>query len=200
MNRHKIDFSGKFLVVTIISLLAFSTVLANENRHISLVAETLSEKLQNDLAQDKVKVDLTNVREHKVSENQIRIEGDGVCLTEDGKNRLPLRFNAKLNTSKQVVSDIEYDFVEPSPEFAPTSNEEVLMRELMKKISVDYSTQNIVIAIDNYENVSGLTKQNEFTGVGEVRIGDFTWSTIKFDIVLAPENTGASRIIYKIDK
>lgn len=200
MNNQKKYLVNKVFVILVAGLMTFSNAFASENQHVSIVAETLSKKLQNDLAEKGIEVNLTNVREHKISQTEIKIEGDGVCLIKDKNDQLPLRFNAELNTSKQTISDIEYDFVEAAPAFAPTSNEEILMQQLMKKISADYKTQNIVIAIDGYEDVSKLTSRKEFTGVGEVRIGDFTWNKIKFDVVLTPENAGASHIVYKLEK
>ena len=67
---------------------------------------------------------------------------------------MPIRFDVKLNAEKQTISDIEYEFVksESAPDFSPTSTEEVLMKELMKQIGKDYKTDNIVIAIDGFED------------------------------------------------
>ena len=194
------SFTNKIFIILVVGLMSFTTSFAGENQRVSLVAAILSKKLQNDLALKGIEVNITNVREQKISQNEVKIEGNGVCVVKDKNDQLQLRFNAAFNTSKQIVSDIEYDFVEPAPAFAPSSNEEILMQQLMKKISADYGTQNIVIAIDGYEDVSKLTSKKEFTGVGEVRIGDFTWNKIKFDVVLTPENTSASQIVYKLEK
>jgi len=200
MNKQNKFFIIKGFVISIICFLAFSSAFAAGNQNISILAENLSKKLQNDLAKQDVSVTFTNVQEYKISANQIGVKGDGVCLINEENNQMPIRFNAKINTSSQVVSDIEYDFVEPVPSYAPTSNEEILMQELMKQISKDYSTQNIVIAIDGYEDVSTLTNRKEFTGVGEVRIGDFVWNKIKFDVVMNSENKTANKIVYKVEK
>lgn len=191
---------NKFFIIAVICLLAFSNAIGNDNQHISIITENLSKKLQNDLSKEGIKVNLTSVRESRISAEQISFEGDGICFVTEENNQLPLRFNAKFNTSKKTITDIEYDFVKAVPAFAPSSNEEILMQELMKQISKDYGTQNIVIAIDGYEDVSKLTGKNEFTGVGEVRIGDFSWNKIKFDIVLSPENKTASKLVYKVEK
>lgn len=206
MNKQNKIFGFKGILLTIICLLAFSNAFAvtksNENQVYSLIVKNLSLKLQNDLANSTAVVKLTNVKEYKISKDQIGIKGDGVCGLADENNQLPIRFDAKLNSLKQSVSDIEYDFVnsEAAPEFSPTSTEEVLMKELMKEISKDYKTDNIVIAIDGFEDVSKLNDRKEFTGIGEVRIGDFVWNKIKFDLVFENKNFSAEKVVYKIEK
>lgn len=200
MNKQNKFFIVKGFVIAIFCFLIFSNAFAADSKTVAIIAENLSRKLKNDLAKQDISVKFTSVHEYKISANQVGIKGDGVCLISAENNQLPIRFDAKLDTRKQSVSDIKYDFVEPAASYAPTSNEEILMQELMKRISKDYGTQNIVIAIDGYEDVSSLTDQKEFAGVGEVRIGDFVWNKIKFDVVLNPENKAASKIVYKVEK
>lgn len=206
MNKQYEFFGFKGFLLAVICFLAFSNIFAaapaNENPAYSVVIKNLSLKLQSDLADSSAVVKLTNVKEYKISKNQIGIKGDGVCVLAEQNNQLPIRFDAKLDAERKIVSDIEYNFVnnEIAPEFAPTSTEEVLMKEVMKQIGKDYKTDNIVIAIDGFEDVSKLNNQKEFTGVGEVRIGDFVWHKIKFDVVFGSESQSANKIIYKIEK
>lgn len=190
----------KSLVIVSVFVVSFTNVLANDNAAYSFVAQKLTDKLKSDLAQTNVKVELTKVQKSKISKNKFGIEGDAICSCDAENDQMPLRFKANVDSVKKVVTDIEYDFVENVPAFAPTSNEEVLMQELMKQISQDFNTRNIVIAIDSYEDVSKLTYKNEFTGIGEVRIGDFVWKKIKFDVVLNPENRQNSKVVYDLGK
>lgn len=205
MSKQNKFFGFKFSLLAVICFLAFSNVSfasVNENPAYSIVAKNLSLKLQNDLADSSAVVKLNNVKEYRISKNQFGIKGDGVCVLANKNNQLPIRFDAKLDAGKQIVSDIEYDFVniENTPDFAPTSTEEILMKELMKQISKNYKTDNIVIAIDGFESISNLSNQKKFTGIGEVRIGDFVWNKIKFDLVLNSENNSANKVVYKIEK
>ncbi len=50
------------------------------------------------------------------------------------------------------------------------------------------------------ENLSSVGQQKQFAGIGEVRIGDFVWHKIKFDVVLDTENKLATKVVYKVEK
>ncbi len=82
-------------------------------------------------------------------------------------------------------------------EVSISNDEEVLMKELMKKISRDYKTTNITIAIDDFkiENISA--DKAEFIGKGEIKIGEFVWNTINFGVVLN-KNKKPTKIEYEI--
>ncbi len=129
------------------------------------------------------------------------MKGNGFCVLKGENNQLPMRFDVKVNPDNLSVSEINYDFAEltDASEYAPSFNEEVLMKELVGKISQDYKTQNVVIAIDGVENVSNVTNQKEFTGIGEVRIGTLVWNKIKFDVVFADASNAATKVIYKVE-
>ena len=204
MIKQNKSFVFKSFICLSICLITYSGVFAansaKDNQNYLIVVKNLSKKLQNDLADQSAVVKLTNVKQYKISRYQIAVKGDGVCVSTVQKKQLPIRFDVKMDVAKQTVSNIEYDFVSSSnvPEFAPTSTEEILMKELMKQISKDYKTDNIVIAIDGFEDVSKLSSKKEFTGVGEVRIGDFVWNKIKFDVVL--DDKSVNEIIYKVEK
>jgi hypothetical protein len=73
-------------------------------------------------------------------------------------------------------------------------------RFFRSRISRDYKTANVVIAIDSVENVEAAAGEKKFLGAGEVRVGDLVWSRIKFDVVLNAETRKASKIVYKIEK
>lgn len=199
MNK-QINFYGfKSLLVAVICFLAFSSASAsNKEENYSLVAENLSAKLRNDLAVEDVKVELKNVREYKISAGKVGFRGEGKAVLI--ADQLPLRFDVKINIANRSISELAYDFVEPASEFAPSTNEEFLMKELIKQISKDYKTDNIVIAIDGMENVAIAGEAKEFAGIGEVRIGNLVWNKIKFDVVLDTKNKSARKVVYKIER
>lgn len=194
----------KFLVFQILPLLVicfltFTNSFANDNQMYSIVVDNLSNKLKSDLSNNDIAVKLNNLETYNLSKNQIGITGTAVCIINNDKSEMPLRFDAKINKAKHTVSDIVYDFVVSESSYFPSSNEEIIMQELMNQISKDYNTKNIVIAIDGFEDISKLTNNKEFTGVGEVRIGDLVWSKVKFDLVIDTETNKAKKIIYKVE-
>lgn len=201
MNKQNNLFSFKGLLLVAFCLFAFSSVFASatSEKRYRLVTKNLSQKLQSDLGNSNVKVNLTKVEEYKISENEIGLAGNGNCVLADD-NQIPIRFEVKLNTVNQSVFDVVYDFVETSAAYAPTSSEDVLIKELMKRIKNDYKTENIVIAIDEVENVGNINNGEKFLGVGEVRIGDLVWNKIKFDVTLDAETKKANKVVYKIEK
>ena len=198
MTRQLNSFKFKSFLLAAFCLLFSTAAFAVSEQNHRLVAQNLSQKLQQDLASENVTVKLKNVEEYKVSKGEIGLTGDAVCVLADDNRRLPIRFNVKVKTAEQRVSDVKYDFVEA--DYNPSAGEEVLMKELMTRLSRDYKTENIVIAIDSMENVEAAAGAKKFLGAGEVRVGDFVWSRIKFDVVLDAETKKASKIVYKIEK
>ncbi len=201
MNKQINLIGFKSFLTLAFCLLASVSVFASaaSEKNYQLVTKNLSKKLQSDLGNSNVKVKLTNVEEYKISKNEIGFTGSGTCILATD-NEMPIRFEVKLNTAKQSVSDVVYDFVENSAEYAPTSNEDILMKELMKQIKNDYKTENIVIALDAVENVGNAGNGEKFLGIGEVRIGDLVWNKIKFDVVLNAETKKANKVVYKLEK
>lgn len=203
MNKHARFLAFRSLVITFICFSAFSSASASTvNKQIeSLVVENLQKKLKTDLADETVSVKLNTVEEYKISKNQIGLKGQGFCLITGENDQLPMTFDVKVNSNNLSVIEVQYDFAElvNASENAPTSNEDVLIKELMSKISQDYKTKNIVIAIDGMENVSNVTNRKQFTGVGEVRIGSLVWNKIKFDVVVDDATNKATKIVYKVE-
>lgn len=162
-----------------------------------LIAQNLTLRLKTDLIQQNVTVKIGNIEQTAVSNNVIKLEGNAVCILATEKTQLPIKFEAKINLAKQTVDDIQYTFVES--EYAPSSEEEVLMKELMKQISQDYKTQEIVIALDNFTTSGSVENKVQYKGIGEVRIGSLGWSKINFDVILNSDKT-AAKIEYKVQK
>lgn len=197
MNGHINFLKYKSFAIVALCLVFSATAVAAGKNH-QLVAENLSQKLQSDLANENVIVELKKVKEYKISKSEIGLTGDAVCVLRGDDQQLPIRFDVKVKTIDSSVSEINYDFVEAG--FSAAAGEEVLMKELMTRLSRDYKTGNIVIAIDSVENVEAATGEKKFLGAGEVRVGDLVWNRIKFDVVLDAETQKASKIVYKIEK
>lgn len=199
MNKQSTVFGFKsFLILAFCLLLSTAAFAATSEKNYQLLTKNLSKKIQTDLASENITVKLKRVEEFKVSKTQIGLTGDATAVLTDEQK--PIRFEVKLNTANGTISDIVYDFVEAAADYNPTSSEEFLMKELMSQISRDYKTDNIVIAIDAFENVGATGAGNKFLGVGEVRVGDLVWNKIKFDVVLDAETQKASKVVYKIEK
>lgn len=202
MNKQH-HFILRSLIVSLICLTAFTSSFASaDQKQIqSIVINNLQKKLKIDLADETVSVKLNTVEEYKISKNRIGLKGSGFCVTSGENNNLPMTFDVKVNPNNLSVTEIKYDFAEltAASEYAPSSSEEFLSKELMSKISRDYKTQNIVISIDGIEDVSNITNRREFTGVGEVRIGTLVWNKIKFDVVLDDVTNKATKVVYKIE-
>lgn len=196
MTRQIKPFSKMLLIFALLFLCVTGTI-AGEKNHLS-VTENLSKKLRNDLANENVTVKLNNVAENKISKNEIELKGDATCILTDKEDQLPIQFEAKVNALDRSVIEVKYDFV--AVNYGSNNSEEVLMKELMKEISRDYKTKNIVIAIDAVETVGNTNKEKKFLGVGEVRIGDMVWNKIKFDVVLDAQTQKASKIVYKVEE
>ena len=192
-------FKSKTLLIMLICLaFSMSAFAAGEKNHL-LIIQNLSEKLQDDLATKNVRVKLNKVEELKISNSEVELTGDAICILTNDNRQLPIRFDAKMDVAKQNISNISYDFVIPSADYNPTNNEEMLMKVLMSKISQDYKTENIVIALDSVENVANINGEKKFLGIGEVRVGGMVWNQIKFDVVMDAKTQKANKIVYKIE-
>jgi hypothetical protein len=196
MNKRVGFHTWKSFLVLVLCLISTSSIYALSEKNQQLVAQNLKKKLQSDLAQENVAVQLGSVSERVVSKSEVNLSGDAVCVLTVDDKQYPIRFEASVNIVNQSVSDVKYDFVPVASEYAPTPNEEILMQELMGKISRDYKTQNIVIAIDSFEEVG--TKK--FLGIGEIRIGDMVWNRIKFNVEINTQTQKADKIVYKLEK
>lgn len=170
------------------------------DRYKTMIAQKLTEKLRVDLSDQTVSVKLRDIKNSQIAENQINFNGDALAVVKDDQTQLPFHFEAQVNPANEDVEDVSYRFVEDVSEFANAFAEDYLMKELMAKIGRDYKTTNIVLSIDGFETVKLPTQQTKYQGIGEVRIGDFEWSKIKFDVVLDSQDRTATKILYEIQK
>jgi hypothetical protein len=206
--RNTLSIYRRIIWGSVICLLAFSGIFAsntndaakvnfNSKATSEIVIQNLTKKLKADLVQEKILVKLGNIEQTAVSNNEIKLQGNATCVLPTEKTQLPIRFEAKFDRAGKVIDDVQYTFVES--EYAPANEEEVLMKEIMKQISRDYKTREIVIAIDNFESSDSLENKVQYKGAGEVKIGEIQWSRINFNVVLNSDKT-AAKIEYKIQK
>lgn len=167
----------------------------------SLLANDLSQKLKIDLAENNLRVKIENIEETRLANNLVEVKGKAFCVLPADKTQLPINFEAKFNTAKQTLNDIQYVFVESdnveSDNYAPNADEEVLMKELMKQVSRDYKTDQITIAIDGFETSKAANNQSNLKGIGEIKIGEVGWNKIRFDVML-DAGQKATKIVYDI--
>lgn len=194
-------FALKSFILAAVMLFSSAAVFANNSdvasakgvseQTLSTIAANLSKKLRVDLADNTATVKISDIERQQLSKNQVDFKGSAFCILKSENTQLPIKFEAKINPQTQDVADINYNFVEENnDEFAPTNTEEVLMKELMKQVSVDYKTDSIVIAIDGFEVVPSANGKT-LKGNGEIKIGEVKWSKINFDVMLDDENKPA---------
>ena len=192
------------ILIIILALIAAFTMQANgsvkSDRYKTALVQKLTEKLRVDLADNAVEVKLNSVRDNEISKNEIDFDGRALAVVINDKTELPFQFTAKVNLNNQIIENIDYQFVEANAEFAPSVAEDNLMKELMTKISKDYETTNIVISIDGFDTAQVTPNETKYEGIGEVRIGDFEWRKIKFNVVLDSQNKTATKILYDVQK
>ncbi|CAN5654887.1 hypothetical protein BH20ACI4_BH20ACI4_03290 [soil metagenome] len=196
MKNIKFTITNFLLVLTLsVSAIYAGNLTAGDDKALSLLEKNLSTRLKAELLTDNVTVKFTRVEKNEMSNSEVYFIGDGLAVLPSEKTELPIKFKAEVNPVEEVVSDVEYVFVESN--YAPTTDEEILMRHLLKKIAADYKTENVVIAIDGFETENAAGNQKEYKGLAEVRVGDVEWKRIDFDVVLNGENK-AQKVEYKL--
>lgn len=192
------------IIIIILALLTASVIQANGSvkvdRYKTAIVQKLTEKLRADLADQSVEVKLNAVSDNEISKSEVDFNGRALAVVINDKTELPFEFTAKVNLNNQNIEDVSYQFIAAESEFAPSLAEDKLMKELMRKISKDYATTNIVISIDGFETARLTSNETKYEGIGEVRIGDFEWRKIKFNVVLDLQNQTANRILYDVQK
>ena len=171
----------------------------------SVAVKHLTSELQNTFDDKKVNFKLTNLRQDKLDQNNIQVEGEGLAVFTAKQENLPLHFSFSTDNNGVSVTNLNYEFLEAdvapaeiSSNDAPDKVESTLMREIMKQIHNDYKTTQIVIAIDDFEKVDLQT--NVYKGSGEVRVNGLIWKQIDFKVKLDGKNEKAKDVNYKIEK
>lgn len=187
----------KFTSVSLLLVLLFSVsavFAADKSKALTLLQKNLSDRLKAELLTENVSIKFTKVEQNELSNSEVYVIGDALAVLPSEKTQLPIKFKAEVNPVEEVVNDVEYNFVESN--YAPSTDEEILMKHLLKKIATDYKTENVVIAIDGFETEKRANNNNEYKGFAEVRIGEVEWKRIDFDVVLN-NNKMAEKVEYK---
>lgn len=182
------------LICSAVSIFA-NNFIDQKDKDIALITQNLSAKLKADLVSNNVSVVFKTVEKTQISNTETIVKGDAVAVVPADNTQLPLKFEAKVNPVAEVVDDVAYAFVES--DYAPTTDEEFLMKHLLKKLAVDYKTEEIVIAIEDFETQNAVKNQKEYKGSAEVRVGEVEWKTINFDVTMNAKNE-ASKVEYKL--
>ena len=192
------------VIIVLVVIAGFSVQAAQASvktdRYKNAIIQKLTEKLRVDLSDNNVEVKLNDVRDNEISKSRIEFDGQALAVVRNDKTELPFQFTAKVNPNSRSVENVDYKFVEAESEFAPSMAEDSLMKGLMAQISKDHATTNIVIAIDGFDAARLTSAETKYEGTGEVRIGDFEWHKIKFNVVLDAQSQSATRISYEIQK
>lgn len=202
--KNQYGFRKLNIIIIVLAVFGATAIEANANvkvdRYKTAIVQKLTEKLRVDLADQTVEVKLNDVRDSEISKSQLDFDGKALAVVRNDKTELPFQFTAQVNLAKQSIENIDYKFVEAETEFAPSLAEDNLMKGLMTQISKDYDTTNIVISIDGFDAAKTGSNQTKYEGTGEVRIGDFEWRKIKFNVVLDSKSQTATKILYDVQK
>jgi len=202
--KNQYGFRKLNIIIIVLAILAVFSMQAKADaktdRYNNAIVQKLTEKLRVDLSDTSVEVKLNDVRNSEISNNQIDFNGKALAVVKTDKTELPFQFTAEVNLTNQSIENVDYKFVDSTSEFAPSAAEDSLMKGLMTQISKDYNTTNIVISIDGFDTARLTPAATKYEGIGEVRIGDFEWRKIKFNVVLDSNDQTATKILYDIQK
>ncbi len=165
----------------------------------AVVASRMTVKLRSDLVNPNIKFQIRNVETYEVVEDQIIMKGDGFCVLTQSNDKIPVKFKTVIDANTQQASKIEYSFTdfEERSNYSPNTDEDKLMTALMNKLSKDFSTQDVVIAIDDTEGVSRSNSSKAYTGSGEVKLKNGNCKKINCTVELNPNRT-ASSVVYAV--
>jgi len=196
MKNFKFAFTNFLLVLTFSTISIFaSNFNIDSDKDVALITQNLSAKLKADLVSNNVSVVFKTVEKTQVSNTETIVKGDALAIVPNDNTQLPLKFEAKINPVAEVVNDVAYEFVESN--YAPSTDEEFLMKHLLKKIAADYKTEEVVIAIDGFDTQNSIENQKEYKGTAEIRVGEVEWKKINFDVMLNARNE-ASKVEYSL--
>src|SRR6185369_16654754 len=195
--KNQYGFRKLNIIIIVLAILAVFSMQAKADaktdRYNNAIVQKLTEKLRVDLSDTSVEVKLNDVRNSEISNNQIDFNGNALAVVKTDKTELPFQFTAEVNLTNQSIENVDYKFVDSTSEFAPSAAEDSLMKGLMTQISKDYNTTNIVISIDGFDTARLTPAATKYEGIGEVRIGDFEWRKIKFNVVLDSNDQTATK-------
>ena len=165
----------------------------------TVVAHNLSGKLKSDLFNSNIRVQVRNVEKYEVLNGKIIMKGDGYCVLTKSNDKMPLRFETVMDANNQIT-EMKYDFVDFKERSAnvQNANEEILMNALLSKLSKDYMTRDVVIAVDSTRGVTRSNSNKAYSGYGEVKVKTGKWRTVEFTVELNLDNKSAKNVAYKL--
>lgn len=180
---------GIILAILVLTFSGFTAVYAasgnSSEKTQMLAAQALLKKIQADLSNTDVRVKIDEANQYQVSDSQIGIKGNGVCLLESDAEQLPINFDVKIDAKNLSVADVEYSFANLAAETTATAAmEEAVTLKLLKQVAAEHKTSNVVIALDSLNVEKNPIGENRLTGTGEARIGDFEWRKIQVEVQL----------------
>lgn len=180
------------IILSIISVISVSAG-SKDQQAVNIAVKGLSAKLQSDLSLNKVNLKLGKVENQNISNEEVRVSGFG---TVQNAKAISLTFDVVVNPAKAEIVNVNYDIVSPAAAGPVSATESFLMKKVMSKIKSDYSTEEIVMAIDSFEAVKSIDGKTNYVGIAEVRVG-MDWNRIEFDVQGNPKTGAATEVKYK---
>ncbi len=166
----------------------------------AFVTHKLTAKLRDDLVNSDIEFQFRNLEEYIAVNGKVLMKGDGFCVLTKSNKRMPLKFETILDSDSEENSVIKYNFVDfnKSSNYAPSANEEKLIKALLSKLSKDFMTSDVVIAIDAANGVSRSNSMKAYVGYGDVRVKNGSWKRVEFTVEMNLNNKTAKNVVYKI--
>lgn len=185
----------KIITLIIVSIFFSLSVSANakDQAAVNLAVKSLSQKLKTDLSLNRVNLKIAQIENQNISNEQVIVSGFG---TVENAKEVSLTFNVVVNPVKSDVVAVNYDIVKPDGSKTVSATETFLMKNVMNKIKSDYKTNEIVMAIDNFEAVKNIDGTTNYVGTAEVRVG-MEWNRIEFDVQRDSKKGTVSGVKYK---
>lgn len=185
----------KIITLIIVSVFFSLSVAASAKDEAvrNLAVKELSRKLESDLALNRVNLKIGHIENKSVSNEETIISGFGTVANAE---KISLTFDVVVNPLKSDVVAVNYDIVTPDATNSPSTTEKFLMKNVMNKIKNDYKTNEIVIAIDNFQTVKNVDGTLNYVGTAEVRVG-MEWNRIEFDVQKNLKKNVVSEVKYK---
>lgn len=185
----------KIITLIIVSIFFSLSVSANaaDQAVTKLAVKSLSQKLRSDLSLNRVNLKIGRIENRNISNEQVIVSGFG---TVENAKDVSVAFDVVVNPLKADVVAVTYDIVKPEVSKGVSATEAFLMKNVMNKIRADHKTDQIVMAIDNFEAVKNIDGTTNYVGTAEVKVG-MRWNRIEFDVQRDSKKGTVSGVKYK---
>ncbi len=166
----------------------------------NMVSEKLKYKLQEDLFEEDLIVKIKTINGNQNSDDRFEMKGEAIYMFPKSNIKVPIRYEAQISLREREVKELNYDFVETKSEYeyAPTNIENVIMDSLLKKVSAEYKTEDVVMALDDEKNSIISEDQKTYKGFGYIQINNKEWKKVQFTIELSLSGKDARKVFYKL--